>query len=97
MVSGIPGFVRLLAFAPVYWPKLPLATVGASPEIKLPGAAVQVGVNGRAPIWSAPVTAICDDAELTTKSGTRNDQRARMQLDAAAGPRAVLDSQRLPM
>src|ERR1017187_736986 len=72
MVRGIPGFVRLSAFAPVYSPKLPLATVGTSPEIKLPEAAVQVGVSGTVPIWLVPVTVICDEAELTRKNRARD-------------------------
>src|SRR6266446_2507389 len=80
MVSGIPGFVRLPAFAPVYSPKLPLASVGISPEIKLPEAAVQVGVNGTAPTWFVPVTVICDEAELTRKNRARNVRGVRYSL-----------------
>src|ERR1022692_4608827 len=74
MVSGIPGFVKLLAFAPVYSPKLPLATVGTSPEIKLLEAAAQVGVRGTAPVWFVPVTVSCDQAELIMEKRA-NDAR----------------------
>ncbi|HAO78551.1 MAG TPA: hypothetical protein DCQ92_06160 [Verrucomicrobia subdivision 3 bacterium] len=49
-----------------------MATVETSPEIKLPEAAAQVGVSGTAPIWSAPVTVSCAEAELTKKSRTRH-------------------------
>src|ERR1017187_9925708 len=76
MTRGIPGFVRLLTFAPVYSPKLPLATVGISPAIKLPGARVLVGVSGTEPIWSAPVTVSCAQAELTKKLRARHARLA---------------------
>src|SRR5260370_12224486 len=85
MVSGILGFVRLPAFAPVYSPKLPLATVGTSPEIKLPEAVVQVGVKGTAPTWFVPVTVICDEAELTRKNRARNLRCVRHSLICIEG------------
>src|SRR5260370_37876687 len=85
MVSGILGFVRLPAFAPVYSPKLPLATVGTSPEIKLPEAVGQVGVNGPAPTWFVLVTVICAEAELTRHNKARNVRCVRYSLICIEG------------
>jgi len=72
MVRAIPGLVRLLAVAPVYSPKLPVATDGTNPDSKLCEAADQEGVNGTEPSWLVLVMIICDVAELPRKNHANN-------------------------
>jgi hypothetical protein len=73
----VPGIVRVLGFAPVDSPKLPLSVVGARPEIRLFAAAVQLGVNGKLPHnWLVPVTVSRAKEELTNISKAKQTKLA---------------------